>query len=239
MKIAVHFPVYKRPRIRNIAMDALDRVRGQFLEHGIEMEVCVIGDDPGLAAVCKKRNYIYYEVGNHPVGRKFEMGLRYMLRHMQFDYLMEYCSDNILRNDWAEKMAKELKAGRQWVAHAAFYIVDSKTGQTHLFSGRGQSNVGRCTSRKLVEACQKHRGHCYEYELMSGLDACFRTNISRCTDELTFLLKSETPMIVDMKSEVNINTFRGFANKPDRFPPTEVVGDFPELSQLKPFNTTT
>jgi hypothetical protein len=87
-----------------------------------------------------------------------------------------------------------------------------------------------------VEACQKHRGHCYEYELMSGLDACFRTNISRCTDQLTFLLKSETPMIVDIKSEVNINSFRGFANKPDRFPPTEVVGDFPELSQLKPFN---
>ena len=235
MKVAIHFPVWKRIKIRNIAMDALDRVRGQLLRHGIETQVCVIGDDPGLAAVCKKRDYHHYECSNHPVGRKFEMGARHMLRHFEFDYFMEYCSDNILRNDWADLMAKQLKAGRAWVAHNQFYIVNAKTGEANLFAGRGQSNVGRCTKRYLLEHSQKHLNRCYDYELMSGMDASFRTNISRCTDELTYLLRTETPLIVDLKSEVNINSFAGFARKPDHFPPTKVVGNFPELHQLKPF----
>lgn len=237
MKIAIHFPVYKRVKIRNIAMDCLDRVRADFARLGIETEVCVIGDDKDVPAVCEARGYRHFEVENKPLGRKFEMGLRWMLRHMEFDYMMEFCSDNILRKDYPTLMAKALKDGQAWVAHDQFYIVDSVTGKTHLFSKRGQSNVGRCTSRKLIEASQKHLNRCYDYELMSGLDASFRTNISRCTDRLTYLLKTPTPLIIDIKSQTNINMFSGFARKPTVFPPTEVIGDFPELSQLKHFNT--
>jgi len=225
MKVAIHFPVYKRARIRNIAMDALDRVREQFKGLGIETEVVVIGDDKDLPAVCEKRGYLHFPFKNSPIGTKFEMGLRWMLRNLEFDYFMEYCSDNILREDWAGLMAKELKAGRAWIAHDQFYIIDAATGRTHLFGGRGQSNVGRCTRRELLVKCQKHLGRCYDGELMSGMDASFRANIWRCTDQLTYLLKTKE----------NINKFEGFARKTERFPPTEVVGSFPELSQLKSF----
>lgn len=235
MKVAIHFPVYKRARIRNIAMDALDRVCEQFKGLGIETEVVVIGDDKDLPAVCEKRGYLHFHFKNSPIGTKFEMGLRWMLRNLEFDYFMEYCSDNILREDWAELMAKELKAGRAWIAHDQFYIVDAATGRTHLFGGRGQSNVGRCTKRDLLVKCQKHLGRCYDGDLMSGMDASFRANISRCSDQLTYLLKTKTPLIVDLKTKENINKFEGFARKSERFPPTEVVGSFPELSQLKSF----
>ena len=70
---------------------------------------------------------------------------------------------------------------------------------------------------------------------MSGMDSSFRSNISRCSDQLTYLLKTKTPLIADLKTKDNINKFEGFARKAERFPPTQVVGSFPELSQLKSF----
>lgn len=229
MKICVHFPVYKRPKITDLACDSLDRVLSAFREQGIDSVVYMIGDEPSHRRRAKRRGYEWVEQPNDPVGTKFNRGVREMLKDDSWTHMMEFCSDNILEEKYPEIIGDLMRKGLENITLSNFYIMDWRTKEIRIFSKKAWSNVGRITSRAIIEKLRGRFGYWYEPRIQTKLDLSFHRMIQKIGRSLPFLLHLETPLIIDIKDGNSMHGYQSFAALPEIYPVVDLEGNFPEI----------
>lgn len=230
MKIAVHLPVYRRYTTLLKACDSLDRLLEGFRERGIESMVYMIGHELKMKRLASNRGYEWVQAPNKPLGAKFNAGVKAMLKDKSWTHLMEYCSDNVVDQKYVDLVADRMEAGEEFIGLFTFYIYNSRTGQTLLFGRKAYTNVGRMSSRVVVERAKRRCGYWFEPRINSRLDTSWKTIATRHGRAKPTFIQTDHPLIVDIKDQGSMHPFKSFLAKANLFPVVHLVGEFPEIN---------
>lgn len=227
-RIAVHVPVFKRWKEQAMSYDCLERVLREFRELGYSTEVYVAGTEARDIDMANERGYKTLHVANRPVGRKFHELLMYMRRD-PWDYLMEWCSDNCVVSGWSAMVHDVLTMNADVVYTDAFYITRFSDKKAMIFEG-GNSNVGRITTREIVEKCIERHGYCFEPRKHRRIDYSYARLFMKYANSMLCLGRT-TPILIDVKSELNINGWDSYSKNRET---VSLTGDFPEYFKHHP-----
>lgn len=228
MKIAIHCTAWRRPTIMQKAFTALERTRKQFADHGIETFVVVAVSEKKSEGICRKFGYETVWVDNSPLGRKFDAAMQKILSY-DFDYCMEYGSDNVLAEEYVPAVLQCIEHGIPWIAMRSFYIQNNRTREVRLFHERGTSNIGRLTRRYLLMQTLKRKGFLFEHRASKALDTSIQQTISSVTKQTPHILRFSHPLILDIKDQNSMHSYESFAQMSTVFPVVPLVGTFPEI----------
>lgn len=232
--IAIHATAYKRVGITRIAWTALNRVREQFKAKGYDSFVVVGVTGQEHVDLATEFGFDHVRCQNKPVGLKFNLTAKEIMRRRGWDYFMEYCSDNILRDDYVDKAVEMLEQGHRYIAHNQFYICDMEKGKVLKFGNPnakrgGISNVGRITHATIIRGVWRKTFMLYDVRINKRLDYFFLHHVKQYGSAWPEIIPSDTPLIVDLKDKDSMNPAANFERHPGRFPLTNIVGNFPEL----------
>jgi len=228
MTIGIHLTAWRRPTITAIAFTSLQRICAELKEHEIDTFVVCGVSDKKSKGLAKKFGFIPFEYPNEPLGRKFDYTMREVLKY-DCDYVMEYCSDNVMESRFVPLLVDVIKKGIPFWVMNSFYLMDWKTKEVRIFENSGFSNVGRLTRRYLLEKLYKKTGFAFEHNWGRRLDKCYNDLMwKHCKIQPSFT-ELKTPIILDLKSEYSLNGFQKFKEKSERFPAVPLRGKFPEI----------
>lgn len=189
----------------------------------------MIGDDPKHEARAKRLGYNWVQASNSPLGNKFNRGMREIFVDPDWTHLMEFCSDNILEESYAPRMIEEMKKGSEYIMIDGFYIMNWRSKECLLFSRNAFSNVGRITSRFVLDRVKRRFGYFFEPRIETRLDLSFHRIIMKVLKSDPIKIKSDHPLVVDIKDQGSMHGWSSFAAKPEIFPSVHLEGNFPEL----------
>lgn len=155
---------------------------------------------------CLKYGFEICETDNNPVGEKRNFGLRYGMR-WAWDYYFKIDSDDILNPDYWDVLKPYLKDGCKFIGMNQYCAYDTETGESQIVLYKKVIGGGKVIHRDIVTRCFNKLGHLYPPMNNSGLDNSTQRNIY----EVTKLepVKIDTCYLLDIKSNDNINHYRG------------------------------
>lgn len=202
MKLLFFIPVWKRPEITEICFMGINRLRGAGIH---EIEALAIISEDEMKPLCEKYNIHWCFYKNEPLGEKKNFGLKEALK-MDFDYLIEMGSDDILKNEYLTFFPWDIPV----MSLSDFLIMDSTTGHCRRISGKIlKFGTGRAIRKDVLPEKIWHD------KAKRGLDntLMFRMAINGVTQKW---FNSVEPLSIDLKSEVNIWSYRRTQGK--RYP---------------------
>ena len=125
--IAIHICAYNRRPQTRIAYTALERTREEFRSHGYTSYVVVGVSNERDAELAREFGYEPFYVANNPLGNKFNEVAKYIAKRKDFDWFMEYCTDNILDPKYTELAVEAIENGKQYIGTRSFYCVEWKS----------------------------------------------------------------------------------------------------------------
>ena len=228
--IAIHICAYNRRPQTRIAYTALERTREEFRSHGYTSYVVVGVSNERDAELAREFGYEPFYVANNPLGNKFNEVAKYIAKRKDFDWFMEYCTDNILDPKYTELAVEAIENGKQYIGTRSFYCVEWKSGEARIFTG-GLSNVGRLTHGSRIHRAYQKWGMFYNRRLARHMDSDYNHRIRRFGEP--HCIKHDTPLIVDLKDDSNINNYHTFAAHPLKYKVVPLEGTFPELELIQ------
>jgi hypothetical protein len=235
--LAVLFPVYKREHLAQISARCLARIGKELEPDGITMRVLIVGNEGWAHDMAEAYGWEYLNQSNQILGQKFDNGARWIVDNWggTCSHFMEWGADNITSRAFSELLrARILGPQVHQITTNAFYMINEKTGEVRLFDRGAGSNIGRLTSMKVAQVVRNTAGgNLYDHQLKRGLDRSFRLKVQAVTGRRCKLHDIATPYLIDVKGPGSLNSWNTFASKPERFPLTELEGEFPEFEDLK------
>jgi hypothetical protein len=185
----------------------------EFSGHDIEL-FCVASELEDIEYL-NKNEVEYCVYPNKPLSAKFQFGFENAIKK-DFDYLLTLGSDDLIDHDIFKDYYNELmQGGNDFFGLKEIVILDSKTLQTVLYKYLPNKHdillgAGRMLSKKL---CDKLVGkNIYNVRPKNnGLDMASETELKKFVKP-TFV-KTNKPRLIDVKSEVNIWSFRSVGSK--------------------------
>ena len=226
--IVVHLPVNGRKHEFKMALKGLDRLLDEFAALGYTSHVVVGGSGQSDHKLAKEFGHEYIHLKNHPVGKKFNDLAKHIVRNHQFDWYMEFCSDNVISPGYAKLVHEQIQSGATGVALRYFYCVELRGTACKKF-GPGCSNVGRFTKRQAVVKEYRKTGELYPAYRENKLDAAFRRRmVKNWGVEYAQVDSEDNVMLIDVKGAVNINPMSNFR----AYPSVPLEGEFPEYYEI-------
>lgn len=200
MKLLIYTAVWRRPEITEICFMGIKRLQKV---PGFDISAFAVISEVEMIPLCEKYGVDWCLTANHPLGAKKNYGVRQALRK-DFDYMIEIGSDDILKNEILEAYQWDMPVlGLDSAVH-----LNTKTGDCRVL--RSMSSLfggGRALRRDVLEA-----GDIWHNNKSLGLDKNSHFNISR-RGFLGKRVKTEGPLIVDLKSELNIWRYNPLVGK--------------------------
>jgi hypothetical protein len=201
IKLLIYLALWKRPQITELCFKGLNRLR----QHpDFDIQVLAVASEPGMLHLCEKYNVMCVTHSNEPLGKKKNFGLQ-AARGLQFDYLLEIGSDTLILNELLDQYVLSGFIGSEHffgVADCAFIDSESqacrRTGKASTYGG------GRMISRAALEAMEFK---IWPDDRMKGLDNASVMKMAMGGFWYKQVKPAEIPMVVDVKSEVNIWPF--------------------------------
>lgn len=189
MKLLFFLAAWKRPEITEICFMGLNRLKKLS-----NAELFAVISEPEMIPLCEKYGVDWCMTQNFPLGLKKNYGVRQALKK-DFDYLIELGSDDLLKNEILDVYKWDAPVlGLDSAVH-----LNTKTGSCRLLSSMSSLfGGGRALRRDVLES-----GDVWHNNKSTGLDKNSHFNISR-KGFLGKRVKTEKPLIVDLKSETNI-----------------------------------
>lgn len=213
MKILILIPLYKRPEIWKICIRNLKRFIRR-VSWQIEV-VCILSpDDDHMKTnenLCKLAGFkcIYYP--NFPVSDKINAGIRYIMAHYEFDYLMNFGSDDLIHPDIEQLYDEHFKLNRLFFGINTLYFYDYDSKKAIFFdtyNTNGAIGAGRMIHKSILDMFHTDMMPLYEPGINQGMDTNSAMMIKRSYGIYEVIVDSgEFPYIVDIKSNTNINYF--------------------------------
>lgn len=189
-----YMAVWRRPEITEICFMGIDRLR-KVGTH--KVEALAVISESSMINLCVKYGIDYVVHKNHPLGEKKNAGLRRALEK-GFDYLIDIGSDDLLKNEFLNiyPWKGDVYGLRDLV------VMNTEDGECKRLVKKHHFGAGRAFSRKAVEAA----GKMWNDEQTKGLDNYSEMNLAK-KGFLMARLDVTEPLVIDMKSEMNMNSF--------------------------------
>ncbi len=214
-KIAIIIPCWKRADIAAMAIRQLD-VFYQETKSKIDLIVIYIfsKSDPEL-----RQLHNYYKDANHPrdyvysannrLGQKINDGISYAGQY-NYDYIMNFGSDDLIHPNLIDLYLPLIK--RSIMIFGINRVYFYKEGEDSIFFSYYNTpfvvGAGRMIHRQVIDTVvQLHTG-LYEPTINRGMDTMSAKRMEKCGFKQTVVDPGNFPMIVDIKSDININSFQ-------------------------------
>lgn len=238
LTILTFIPAWKRRNITRLCYEGLKRVYSAApKELTIEtLIVCSEKDDNDLAVSYGFDTYI---TENRPLGGKFNRGMLHALEQYNFDYVLQLNSDDVLSVDFWKLFERPLSETMHFFGVDRVYFYDSNTGDIREFLYTLGCGI-RFIRRDVIEESGfvDDQFELWPFHLNAGLDSSSEENINMRGNYAQYLIRNKAvqrPVVVDIKSEVNIHPFSEFkhANRLTPAHRADVLRRFPELKELE------
>jgi hypothetical protein len=239
MKVIILIPLWQRPDVFNLVAANL-RHFIQNSPHSIRI-VCVVSDeDPYYAdlmdiAIAHGCNIFHHP--NLPLAVKINEAVKDCYHLFEFDYLMNFGSDNLIHPDIWKIYNTPMERGEQFFGINNVYFVEPVRDRAiHYlqYNNQGAIGAGRMIGYKIIRSMMIRRLLIYEPDRNRGLDSCSRRRIRTLNDIKELVIDAgRFPYIVDIKTETNINSFSSLCyttNKINHIKPKRVMEHFPGIS---------
>jgi len=212
MKILALLPIWHRFGLLKLSVESL-------LESDIEPYLVISpGEDKEIIDYAKQFRHSYHE--NIPIGSKLNQSIADILKkEVQFDFLMNFGSDNLI-NPELVKIYESYLNKYSFFGIDDFYIFDIVSKRTVYFKMFGVDygiGAGRMIRKDILLRLQKKGQQLYINSFNSGLDSCSADIIKANFNMEQFIIHSDTiPLILDVKSLQNINSFENLCSLKER-----------------------
>lgn len=191
MKLLVFTAVWKRPEITEICFMGIKRLQKVT---GFDIKAFAVISEVEMIPLCEKYGVDWCIHENHPLGAKKNYGVNEALKH-DFEYMIEIGSDDLLKNE----ILKTYKWDAPILGLDSAVHLNTKTGSCRMLCSMASLfGGGRALSRDVLES-----GDLWHDKKSKGLDKNSHFNISR-RGFLGKRVKTEFPLVIDLKSDVNI-----------------------------------
>lgn len=202
IKVLVYLAVWKRPEITEMCFHGLNRIR----KHpDYDINVLAVISEEEMIPLCQRFNVNYVMHANWPLGNKKNFGLQ-ACRNYDFDYLMEIGSDDLVMNELLD-LYKEYIGKHDFFGVKDIAYINSEDGHCNRFRSNGNYGAGRMISRAALEKMDFKLWR-EDPPLDNCLDNNSTWNLGKKAIYFTQVRKSDHPMLVDVKSQVNIWKFK-------------------------------
>ena len=212
-KIAVVIPCWKRPEVLELCLKNLAWFSNQVQTWEITPLLVLSPEDPDLKSIEKiAKRYgikaVYYP--NLPISAKLNAGIHYALKHYDFDYMMNFGSDDLIHPRIEALFAPHFKAKTLFfgVNNLWFYDLTDKTAwHFRTYNDIKAIGAGRMIHRSILESFINHRRYpVYPNDIDHGMDTASSNNIWQYLKIKDVVIDSgDFPYIVDVKTNTNIN----------------------------------
>lgn len=206
MKLLIYLAVWRRPEITEICFMGITRLKDLY-----PIEAFAVISEESMIPLCEKYDIKYCFYKNLPLGEKLNYGLSQALK-LEWDYLIGIGSDDLLKNELLD-LYKPYMERHHSIAMDNILFLNSETGGCRFVKTNSRFGAGRCLSRYAVEKVPK----LYNIKLNHGMDneSCFelaRHGIGEIR------LKSDKPLIIDIKSKEGILDFNAVRTLGEKYP---------------------
>jgi hypothetical protein len=210
LKIQVVIPLWKRPEITKYCFDQLTKVIAES-KHQLDV-LCVISEEE-YKGICDSYGFAWVWAENDPLGAKINVGILKALESDP-DYIMTLNSDSVIKTElldtWYEESFNKKEA---FFGVDTVTFIDSETNQAKEYTYEMSIlGVAKCMRADIVKASFKSLGKLYEPQRNKGLDDTMMENLIKikCAPKI---IKYKGQIVFDIKSEVNIWSWKHFENK--------------------------
>lgn len=198
-------PVYQRPEVTLFCMDAMRGLYEGAEQYGWRMWPIYVTDEQWAVDACIQRGVDWVNFHNDGIGRKMNAGLKYS-SFAKWQWLITLGSDDIMRPEIFASANLMDAHGFKFFGTNDCILYDWNTGAVKRHkSGSQIIGAGRFVHRSLVEQCDYKL---WPDEAMSGLDGRSEQRIEEVTRHYIQHMPAPEPYIVDIKSEVNIHSYK-------------------------------
>lgn len=189
-------------------------------------------------ALAQEYGFDTFRTDNKPLGRKFNAGMLHALERYTFDYAMQLNSDDLLSTDFWKLFEVPLTNTMHFFGVDRVYFYDSETGDIREFLYSLGCGI-RFIRRDVIEESGfvDDQFELWPNEFNAGLDHASEENINVRGNYAQYLIRNKAvqrPVVVDIKSDVNIHPFSEFKHAKRLTPAhrADVLRRFPELKEL-------
>lgn len=149
-RVLLLIAVWKRPGITDICYQGVRRLESIFLNHGMTLVPFIVHSEDIHADMARRYGFHGAHAENFPVGNKMNEGLAAAME-MEWDYLLQLGSDDLLTDAAADLICKSIEAGISFFGFDQLYFVDALTKKMKLSKYDMVFGAGRCISREIIE----------------------------------------------------------------------------------------
>jgi len=151
IKILIYIAAWQRREITKLCYDGVERLQA-YNPDKYDIDCLVVYSDDLDGLLAKTYDFHTVHAPNLPLGRKFNIGLESAMG-MEFDYLMQLGSDDLLSNNALDLYYPELEKGTELIGIKDLAFVDSTTKQAKYFEYTKIIGGGRCIKKSVIEDC--------------------------------------------------------------------------------------
>lgn len=218
MKILFVTQLWKRPEVTRLCFESLRKIPNTDI-------LAVISED-SMVPLCEEYSVKWTYCENLPLGHKHNHALTESLKH-EWDYMINVGSDDIVSPKILDAYKPFFKNKIPFFGLSKMHFFgNGKLIRHHYEANYSVYGAGRAISRKMLEEFVVNgEVKLYEPELNKGLD--------RSSQDIAYLkgFQPETytgaePLLVDIKTKVNIWGIKHYEEKSSLLPITELDGYF-------------
>lgn len=208
-RILVYLAVWKRPEVTELCFKGIQRLQ---THPDFEIEALAVISEESMIPLCDQYGVRWVMHENLPLGKKKNFGLQ-AAREIQFDFLMEIGSDDLVLNSLLDDYKKFI-VKYDFIGVREMGFLDLETGLCRRWSSASVYGAGRMISRKALDLVG---WKLWRDDLSRGLDNYSVQLLYDNGIKYWQIPPSDHPKVVDVKSEVNIWPFNHLNGGPYDF----------------------
>jgi len=223
-KIVIIIPCWGRSEVFDLVCSQMDLFHAET-EDKIDLTVLYIfsKEDKELFELEMIYNNAFHTCdmiysSNRQLGKKLNDGIEYAAR-FDYDYIMNFGSDDLIHPELIDKYLPFLKAGVPLMGISSLYFLKKNEDPVYFFYYNNPHVIGagRMIHRSAIESVTRTFGGLYDPDICRGMDTHSAKRLAHCGYGQQVIYRGEFPYIVDIKSEVNINSFESITSNKNQF----------------------
>jgi len=210
--IIIIIPVWKRNDVFNLCVKQLDVFCHTDKVNIIVLYILSVTDPEVLLQLetikaAQHRNYTIFS-DNDRLGKKINDGLLFA-ENLEYDYIMNAGSDDLFHPNLIDLYLPfmELQLPFFGLSGVYFYENGSEPFLFEYYNGNHLVGAGRMIHRTVIQSVVKEHGGLYPEDICRSMDTFSAIRILAKGTKQNVIYSGDFPYVVDVKSEVNINSF--------------------------------
>ena len=221
--IIILIPVFGRVEIFKLCMKSIQNLM-IVSKYKFYPVIIISNNDPlhlKIRSICEDLGFTFIYWTNKPIGAKLNAVISDVYRNIEFDYLMNFGSDNLINPELFQLYEPYINENNKFFGINNAYLFDILTKSCVLFNCLAVDHAvgaGRMIHFDIIHHLQMIKQPLYVDKYDSGLDSCSASSILfNCNTKETIIDAGDVPYILDIKCKENINTFESISKIfPDR-----------------------